>query len=83
MTAVKRSTGRVRDAKVPTNEALRAVRRFGDDLHDIPVSAYLRRRAVVAQVAAASIAARHMALDLHAILAPVSTLIVGPRPCLS
>jgi hypothetical protein len=39
-TAVKRSTGRVRDAKVPTNEALRAVRRFGDDLHDIPVSAY-------------------------------------------
>ena len=39
-TAVKRSIGRVRDAKVPTNEALRAVRRFGDDLHDIPVSAY-------------------------------------------
>jgi hypothetical protein len=39
-TVVKRSNGRARDAKVPTNEALRAVRRFGDDLHDIPVSAY-------------------------------------------
>ena len=39
-TAVKRSIGRVRDAKVPPNEALRVVRRFGDDLHDIPVSAY-------------------------------------------
>jgi len=40
-----------RAAKRPTNEALKAVRRFGDTLHDIPVSAYAadgtRRRIVI------------------------------------
>ena len=36
----KKAIRRDKTAKRSTNEALRAVRRFGDTLHDIPVSAY-------------------------------------------
>jgi hypothetical protein len=49
--ALKKVARRDRTAKRPTNEALNAVRKFGDTLHDIPVSAYAadgtRRRIVI------------------------------------
>jgi hypothetical protein len=49
--APKRAARRDRAAKRPTNEALNAVRRFGDTLHDVPASAYAadgaRRRIVI------------------------------------
>jgi len=49
--ASKKAARGDRAAKRPTNEALKAVRRFGDALHDIPVSAYAadgtRRRIVI------------------------------------
>jgi hypothetical protein len=40
LSAPKTAARRVRSAKQPTNEALTAVRKFGDHLRDIPVSAY-------------------------------------------
>ena len=48
--ASKKAARGERAAKRPTNEALKAVRRFGDILHDIPVSAYAAdgtRRSIV------------------------------------
>jgi hypothetical protein len=49
--ALKKAARRDRTAKRPANEALNAVRKFGDTLHDIPVSAYAadgtRRRIVI------------------------------------
>jgi hypothetical protein len=38
--ARKKIARRDRAAKPPTGEALNAVRNFGDNLHDIPVSSY-------------------------------------------
>jgi hypothetical protein len=49
--APKKTARREGPAKRPTNEALNSVRRFGDTLHDIPVSAYavdgIRRRIII------------------------------------
>jgi hypothetical protein len=49
--ALKKTARRDRVAKRHTNEALNSVRRFGDNLHDIPASAYAadgtRRRIVI------------------------------------